>query len=92
MLITDWNCTKEMVRYGREKTLKQKRSCSLVNNYQRSAYGLISDGKQFYKIDPQDNGRVLELLRDSPNKDSLKVVISGDLEGDTIKISTISEL
>jgi hypothetical protein len=91
-VITDWNCTENMVRNGRAQVLKQNRSCSLVKNWRRAAYGLITDGKQFYKIDPQSNDRVIQLLSDSPDKDNLRVVISGDLEGNTIKINTISIL
>lgn len=91
-MITDWACTQDMVRYGREKTLKERRNCSLVGNIRRSAYGLITSDKKYYKIDPKDNDRVIQMLSDSPNKDTLKVVISGDIQGDTIKINTISEL
>ena len=91
-VLADWDCTQDMVRDGREQTLKKRRSCSLAQNYRRSAYGLITDDQKVYKIDPQDNNRVIQILADSPNKDSLKVVISGDLNGNTLKINTISEL
>ena len=91
-LLTDWNCTEDMVRYGREKVLKQRPACSLAKNFRRSVYGLLTDEKKFYKIDPQDTDRVVEILSNSPNKDNLKVVISGDLDGNTLKINTISIL
>jgi hypothetical protein len=91
-VLADWNCTQDMVRAGRAKVLKERRSCSLVRNYRRSAYGLITDDKKFYKIDPQSNARVIEILSNSPNKDNLKVVVSGDLQGNTLKINTISIL
>src|ERR1700685_2474106 len=58
-MIADWNCTQEMVRHGREKTLKEQPGCSLTKNFRRSAYGLITDDKKFYKIDPEDNDRVI---------------------------------
>jgi hypothetical protein len=91
-VLTDWDCTQDMVRYGREQTLRKRRNCSLAQNFHRSAYGLITDSKKFYKIDPQSNDRVLQILSDSPNKDNLRVVISGDVNGNTLKINTISEL
>lgn len=91
-VITDWNCTQDMVRNGREKVLKQNRNCSLAKDWRRAGYGLITSDKKFYKIDPQGNDRVMQMLNDSPDKDNLKVVISGDLNGNTIKINTISEL
>jgi len=91
-LLTDWNCTANMVRQGREKTLRDHRNCSLANNYSRSAYGLITDSKNYYKLD--DNGRrlALDLLKNSPNKDNLKVVVSGDVQGGTIQVRTMSIL
>jgi hypothetical protein len=91
-VITDWNCTQDMVRHGRAKILKQHHSCSLAENIERSAYGLITDDKKFYRIDPDGNARVVQMLKDTPDKNALKVVISGDLQGNTIKINTISEL
>ena len=91
-VITDWNCTHDMVRNGRAKVLKQNRNCSLVKDWRRSGYGLITDDTKFYKIDPQSNDRVLQLLNGSRDKDNLKVVVSGDLDGNTIKINTISIL
>jgi hypothetical protein len=91
-VLTDWNCTQDMVRQGREKVLKNRAACRLDNNPQRAAYGLITDSKKFYKIDPKNNDRVLQILNDSPSKDNLKVVINGDVQGDTVTIKTISLL
>lgn len=91
-VVADWNCTQDMVRNGRAKVLKQNRSCSLAKDWRRAGYGLITDDKKFYKIDPQSNDRVIQILNDSPDKDNLKVVISGDLDGNTLKINTISIL
>lgn len=92
-VVADWNCVKPMVRNGREKTLRDNRSCSMLKkNYQRSAYGLITDDKKFYRFDESGNDKILQLLKDTHDRDNLKVVVSGDITGNTIKIVTISEL
>jgi hypothetical protein len=91
-LIVDWKCVKPLVQHGREKTFKNNRSCSLMKNYQRSAYGLITDDNKFYRLDDPGNQRVLQLLRDQPDKDNLRVVVSGELQGDAIKVTNISML
>jgi hypothetical protein len=91
-VIADWNCTQDMVQHGRAKVLKDRRDCSLTRNFRRSAYGLITDDKKFYKIDPQSNPRVIEVLSNSPDKDNLRVIITGDLQGNNLKIDTISIL
>lgn len=91
-VIADWNCTQAMVKDGREKTLKRQHGCSLMQNYNRAGYGLITDSKKYYRLDDPGNRRVLELLRNTPDKDNLKVVVDGQIQGDTIKVETITML
>jgi hypothetical protein len=91
-VIADWKCTEAMVRNGREKTLKQNRSCSLMKNPDRRAYGLITDDKKFYRFNDAGTKRVRELLQNSPDKDNLRVIVQGDLTGNTINASNVSIL
>ena len=91
-VVADWNCTENMVRMGREKTLRQNRRCSLMKNFKRTAYGLITDDKKFYRLDGAGNQHIIELLANTPDKDNLKVVVSGDIQGNTIKVSNITML
>jgi hypothetical protein len=91
-VVADWNCVKGMVRDGREKTLRQNRGCSLVKNYKRGAYGLITEEKKFYRLDDPGNQHVIELLGNSPDKDNLKVLVRGEVQGGAIKVSSISIL
>jgi hypothetical protein len=91
-VLADWNCTPDMARNGRAKVLKRNRSCSLNRNYNRDAYGLIMPDNRYYRLD--DNGARLarELLGNSPTKDNLKVIVTGDIDGDTIKVANMSLL
>lgn len=91
-VIVDWECAKPMVRDGREKTLKDNGNCSLANNYSRAGYGLITSDKKLYKLDDAGRAWALRLLKDTPDKDNLKVVTSGNIEGDTIHVKIMSEL
>ncbi len=91
-VIADWNCTKGMVRDGREKTLLHNRGCSLMKNFKRKAYGLITVDKKYYRLDDPANQHVMEVLGNSPDKDNLKVIVRGDLQGNTIKVNNISIL
>jgi len=56
-VIADWNCTQDMVRHGRDKILRQNRNCSLVKNYDRAAYGVITQDKKYYRLDDNGNKR-----------------------------------
>jgi hypothetical protein len=91
-VLTDWNCTERMVRDGRENVLQQDRGCSLAKDSNRGAYGLITDEKKFYKLDDQGNKQARELLNNSHDKNNLKVLARGKLEGNTIKVTTMSIL
>ncbi len=91
-VIVDWNCIKPMVRNGRENTLKNNRSCSMMKSYNRAAYGLITDSKKFFRLQDPGNVKILQLLKDTPDKDNLRVVVTGDIQGDTLKVVNISEL
>ncbi len=91
-VLTDWKCTERMVKDGREKTLKNDRSCSLRKNSARSEYGLITDEKKFFKLDPAGIKQARELLNNSHDKDNLRVIAHGELDGNVIKVSTMSIL
>lgn len=91
-VIADWNCVKPMVKDGREKVLRENHNCSLMTNYSRAEYGLITVDKKFYKLDDAGRAWALRLLKDTPDKDNLKVVVSGDIDGDTIHVKNMSEL
>lgn len=91
-VIADWNCTQQMVEKGRLQTLKKNRSCSMMKDYHRAAYGLITSDKKYYRLDDNGNRLARELLANTPDKDNLKVIVSGDIDGDTIKVTNMSEL
>jgi hypothetical protein len=91
-VIADWNCVKPMIKDGREKVLKQNHNCSLMTNYSRAGYGLITGDKKFYRLDDSGRAWALKLLKDTPDKDNLKVVVTGDIDGDTIHVKNMSEL
>ena len=63
-----------------------------MKNYKRAAYGLITDDKKLYRLDDAGNQHILQLLENTPDKDNLKVVVSGDIQGNTIKLSNITML
>ena len=81
-----------MVRDGRQKTLKQDASCSLMKNPGRSEYGLITDDKKFFRLDKAGNDQARELLDNSHDKDNLRVIVRGDVSGNTVNVESMSIL
>ncbi|MDQ2710992.1 MAG: hypothetical protein M3Y24_01950 [Acidobacteriota bacterium] len=91
-VVADWNCVKPMLKNGREATLKQNRNCSMMKDYNRAAYGLITIDKKYYRLEDPGNAKIHQLLKGTQDKDNLKVIVTGDIDGDTIKVVNISEL
>jgi hypothetical protein len=91
-VLADWQCVKAMVDNGRERTLRENKSCSLGNNYSRSTYGLITGGKKFYRLDDAGRDWALRLLKDTHDKDDLHVIVTGTLDGEVIHVTNMSEL
>jgi hypothetical protein len=91
-VIADWNCVQPMVRDGRAKTFKRDHSCSLGENYSREAYGVITADKKVYKLDDAGRAWVLRLLKGTADKDNLRVIVDGDIDGGTIHVRNMSEL
>lgn len=91
-VIADWNCVQDMVKNGRQKTLVHDHGCSLMKDYQRQAYGLITDEKKFYRLDDPGNKHVLQVLHDSSDRDNLRILVRGDLDGNTIKVTDLTIL
>jgi hypothetical protein len=91
-VLADWKCTERMVKDGRAKTLKQDGSCSLVRNPARDEYGLITSEKHFYRLDKTGSDRARKLLQGSHHRDNLRVIVRGDVEGDTVIVKSMSLL
>lgn len=91
-VIADWSCAKRMVKNGRQQTLKRDHSCSMVGNYNCPAYALITGNNKYYRLDGKGSEWARTLLRDSPDKDNLMVVVRGTVQGNTIQVKGMTEL
>lgn len=91
-VLVAWDCAQQIVKNGREKALKRNHSCSLVQKYDRTAYGLLTGDNKCYRLDGEGTKWAQMLLKNSPNKDNLFVVVRGTIEGDTIDVKGITEL
>ena len=84
--LIDANCSKKAAADPDSHT----RGCAL--QCAMSGYGIITSDKKFIKFDDAGNAKVQEALKASDKKDHLRVDVSGDLEGETLKITSIKLL
>ncbi len=63
------------------------RECALT--CQKSGFGIVTSDQKFLKFDATGNAKVLEELKSSSKADHLRVNVTGDVEGDTLKVKSV---
>ncbi len=66
------------------------RACALQCS--KAGYGVMTTDGKFLKFDAAGNAKALELLKSTNEGDHLKVKVSGQQDGDQIKVAAISLL
>jgi hypothetical protein len=65
------------------------RECALMPACQKSGYGVFTYDNKFLKFDAAGSRKALAALKASKKEDDLKVQVTGELQGDTIKVTTL---
>jgi hypothetical protein len=84
--VVDVNCSKKVAADPDSHT----RACAL--KCEKSGYGIVTKDQQFLKFDAEGNTKIVEALKASDKKDHLRVDVSGDVQGDTLKVTSIKLL
>jgi hypothetical protein len=86
VFVVDVNCFTKVVADPDSHT----RACAL--KCAASGFGIVTQDKHFLKFDEGGNAKILEALKASDKKDHLRVDVSGDVQGDTLKVTSIKLL
>jgi len=65
------------------------RQCALMPECQKSGYGVFTYDNKFLKFDGAGSRKALAMLRASKKEDDLKVDVTGEIQGDTIKVASL---
>jgi hypothetical protein len=84
--VVDVNCSKKVAADPDSHT----RACAL--KCAASGFGIVTKDKQFLKFDAAGNAKIADALKASDKKDHLRVDVSGDVQGDTLKVTSIKLL
>jgi hypothetical protein len=84
--LVDSNCSKKVAADPDSHT----RACAL--KCAASGFGIVTQDKQFLKFDAEGNAKIVEALKASDKKDHLRVDVTGDVQGDTLKVTSIKLL
>jgi hypothetical protein len=84
--MVDVNCSTKVAADPDSHT----RACAL--KCAASGFGIVTKDKQFLKFDAAGNAKIADALKASDKKDHLRVDVSGDVQGDTLKVTSIKLL
>jgi hypothetical protein len=84
--LVDVNCSKKVAADPDSHT----RECAL--KCQSSGYGIMLDSKEYVKFDAEGNAKIAQALKASNKKDHLRVDVTGDQQGDSLKVTSIKLL
>lgn len=68
-----------------------KTSCALMDSCETSGYAVYADHK-LYKLDDKGNASAVELLKNTKTKNGVKVSVEGTVDGDTIRVTKLTEV
>ena len=84
--VVDVACSKKVAANPDAHT----RDCALM--CEKSGFGIVTADKKFLKFDADGNAKVLAELKASDKKDHVRANVSGDVQGDTIKVTSVKLL
>ena len=84
--VVDVACSKKVAADADSHT----RDCALM--CEKSGFAIVTGDKQILKLDASGNAKVAEALKASDKTDHLRVNVSGDVQGDTLKVTSVKLL
>jgi hypothetical protein len=66
------------------------KECALA--CEKSGFGIVTADNKFLKFDADGNAKMLDALKATDKTDHLRVNVSGDVKGDTIKVTSVKLL
>ena len=84
--IVDVACSKKAAADADSHT----RECAL--QCKESGFAIVTADNHVLKLDADGNAKVLKQLKASDKADHLRVNVSGDVEGDTLKVTSVKLL
>jgi type 1 fimbria pilin len=77
---------------GVEKVKAHSIKCAQMANCAKSGYAVVTDEGKLYKLDDAGNAKVADILKATKVDKGLQVEVEGTVDGDTLKVKTISEV
>jgi type 1 fimbria pilin len=74
------------------KAKNHSTSCALMDGCEKTGYAVYAADNKLYKLDDKGNDLAVDLLKNTKTKNGVKVSVEGTLNGDTVKVTKLTEL
>jgi hypothetical protein len=68
------------------------RQCALMPDCQKSGYGVFTYDHKFLPFDEDGNKKALAFFKESNKDDDFRVEVTGEMQGETLKVKSIRPL
>ena len=87
--LMDKACSADNIKKGAKAIKEHDVGCALMDDCMKSGYGVVTSDGKFLTFDTAGNKKAMAALKSTTKKTDLQVTVTGDVAGDTIKVSTI---
>ena len=88
-VLMDKMCSMKAVKEGQKSATMHTRQCALMPDCEKSGYGVFTADNKYLTFDAAGNEQASAALKASKKKDNLKVKVTGEINRDTIKVTSL---
>lgn len=87
--LIDKACSADAIKKGEKMAKEHGVSCALMDDCAKSGFGVYTPDGKFLAFDATGNKRAMAALKASQKQTDLQVTVTGDVSGDTMKVSSL---
>ncbi len=88
-ILMDKMCSADAVKKGQKFATSHDTKCALETSCQKTGYGIFTADNKFLVLDAAGNAKAVAALKTTKKVDNLQVTVEGDVQGDTVKVSSL---
>ncbi len=88
-VLMDKMCSAKALKDGQKAAAMHTRECAMMPNCASSGYGVFTADGKYLTFDAAGNEKAEQALKRTKKKDNLRVQVTGDVEGDSVKVQNL---
>ena len=88
-ILIDKMCSAKATSGGQKAAMAHDTECAKAPACEKSGYGVFTADNKWLAFDDAGNKKAVAALKGTKKKDDLKVQVSGDVQGDSIKVTKV---